>query len=219
MPPLSLTLMEHTLAIHRLPAKATLPKAALNSPFFAAMRTEDELSLVLPESVELKSDKSEAGWACFKVNGPLELDQVGVMAHIAGALTKAGVALFALSTFDTDYILVKREQAGAAQEALTSAGMKVRKARKKAEPESKSVFVILERQIPTIRKLLAEKVGPGALAALTSDSALALALGSVYEFLPTGVRLVIRREAFVEFGLKNKEKLLPSAGGRKTSKK
>ena len=219
MPSLSLTLMEHTLAIHRLPAKAALPKAALHSPFFAVMRTEEELSVVLPESIELESEQVDAGWACFKVNGPLALNQVGVMAQIAAALAKAEVALFALSTFETDYILVKREQVRAAQEALTSAGMKVKKARKKAEPESKSVFAILERQIPTIRKLLAEKVEPGALAALTSDSALALALGSVYEFLPTGVRLVIRREAFVEFGLRNKERLLSSAKSQKVSKK
>lgn len=219
MPPLSLTLLEHTLTIYRLPAQAALPKAALNSAFFAAMRTGDELSVVLPDSIELESEKSDTGWACFKVNGSLPLEQVGVMAQIAAALAKAGVALFALSTFETDYILVKREQARAAQEALTSAGMKVRKARKQTRPESKSVFAVLERQIPTIRKLLAEKVGPGALAALTSDQALALALGSVYEFLPTGVRLVIRREAFVDFGLRNKEKLLPSTGGRKGSKK
>ncbi|GAB4505780.1 MAG: hypothetical protein Fur0043_27780 [Anaerolineales bacterium] len=214
---LTLTLLEHTLAIHHLPAQAALPKAALNSPFFAAMRTADELSLVLPESVGIESEKAERDWACFKVNGPLDLSQVGVMAQISTALAQAGVALFALSTFETDYILVKREQVRAAQEALTSAGMKVRKARKKAEPESKSVFTILEQHIPTIRKLLAEKVGAGALSALTSDQALALALGSVYEFLPAGVRIIIRREAFVDFGLKNKKKLLPSA--KRTGKK
>lgn len=126
MTPLTLTLMEHTLKIHRLPADAKLPAAALNSPFFAVMRTEQELSLVLPEGIELTSDQGEAGWACFKVEGPLALDQVGVMAGIAGALAKGGVALFALSTFDTDYILVKREQVGKAKTALTSAGMLVR---------------------------------------------------------------------------------------------
>ncbi len=59
---------------------------------------------------------------------------------LSAALAKAGVALFALSTFETDYILVKREQVRAAQEAFTSAGMKVKKGRKKAEPESKSTF-------------------------------------------------------------------------------
>ncbi len=133
MPSLSLTLLEHSMAIHRLPVRAALPKAALDSPFFAIMRTDDELSLVLPESVELKNSQVDAGWACFKVNGPLALNQVGIMAQIAATLAQAGVALFALSTFETDYILVKRKQAGAAQEAFTSAGMKVRKARKKVE--------------------------------------------------------------------------------------
>ena len=86
------------------------------------MRTEDELSLVLPDSVEIESDRSDPGWACFKVEGPLEFGLVGILAGIASALAEAQIPIFALSTFDTDYILVKREQVEAAKEALTSVG-------------------------------------------------------------------------------------------------
>jgi hypothetical protein len=213
----SMTLIEQTFTIHRLKADAGIPKTALTASFFAITRTEEELSIVLPESLEIQSDRHESGWSCFKVDGPLKLDQVGILSEIARTLAKAKIAIFALSTFETDYILVKREQARAAQEALVSAGHKVRKARKKkVQEKEKSVFSVLEKQIPTIRKLLLEKVGPGALKALKSDSAWALALGSIYEFLPTAVRLVIRRETFVDFGLKNKEKLLPEKESRKT---
>jgi hypothetical protein len=121
----TLTLLEQTFRIHRLAPDAEIPKPALESPFCAITRTDEELSLVLPDSVVIESDTSEAGWACFKVQGPLEFGLVGVLAGISSALAEAGVAIFALSTFDTDYILVKREQARAAREALASAGYRV----------------------------------------------------------------------------------------------
>jgi len=122
---LSLTLLEQTFTIHQLAPGADVPAAALNIPFAALTRTDDELSLVLPDSVEIKSDKSEAGWACFKVEGPLEFDLVGVLAGISSVLAEAGVPIFAVSTFDTDFILVKREQVQAARDVLMSAGYQV----------------------------------------------------------------------------------------------
>ena len=123
---LTLTLLEGTFVIHRLTSNAQIPTDALSSYFFAATRTDDELSLVLPDSVKIRSDKSDPGWACFKVEGPLEFELVGVLAGISSILAQAGVSIFALSTFDTDYILIKREQVRAAKEALSSAGYQVR---------------------------------------------------------------------------------------------
>jgi len=123
---LSLTLLEGSFVVHRMAPNAEIPAGVLNSSFFAIMRTDDELSLVLPASVEVESDKSEADWVCFKVDGPLEFELVGILAGISSALAEAGVRIFALSTFDTDYVLVKREQVRAAREALASAGYMVR---------------------------------------------------------------------------------------------
>ena len=125
---LSITLLDQAFTIHRLPSNAEVPAPALDCPFFAITRTADELSLVLPASVEIESEKSEGGWACFKVAGPLEFSLLGVLAGISAALAKAQVSIFALSTFDTDYILVKREQVRAAREALVSAGYNVKEA-------------------------------------------------------------------------------------------
>jgi hypothetical protein len=122
MSPLSLTLLEESFTIHRLSPSADIPAMALSSPFFAITRTDDELSLVLLESVEIESDKFDSGWACFKVEGPLEFSQVGILAGLTNILAEANVPIFALSTFDTDYILVKREQAQTASDALKSAG-------------------------------------------------------------------------------------------------
>ena len=119
---LTLSLLDGTFTIHHLDADAEIPTLTLNSSFFAITRTSDELSLVLPESIEIESKKSDAGWACFKVEGPLDFNLVGILAGISSVLAKAGVSIFAVSTFDTDYILVKREQVETAKEALTSAG-------------------------------------------------------------------------------------------------
>ncbi len=130
---LSLTLLEQTFTVHRLEPGAEIPAIALDSPFFAIARTDDEVSLVLPASFEIESDRSEPGWACFKVNGPLEFGLVGVLAGISSVLAEAQVPIFALSTFDTDYILVKREQAPVAREALTSAGYLVKKESKRTK--------------------------------------------------------------------------------------
>ena len=121
----TVSLLKGGFTIHRSPPVAEIPAVALTAPFFAIMRTDDELSLVLPDSIEMGSEQFEPGWACFKVEGPLEFEVVGVLAGISSVLAEAGVPIFALSTFDTDYILVKREQVRAAHEALTSAGYQV----------------------------------------------------------------------------------------------
>jgi hypothetical protein len=123
---LTLTLLEQTFTLHRLEPDAEIPFPALRSSFFAIVHTDDETSLVLPESIEIESDKSDVGWACFKVEGPLEFSLVGILAGIASLLAEAKIPIFALSTFDTDYILVKREQVQAAKEALRAAGYSVK---------------------------------------------------------------------------------------------
>ena len=122
---LTLTLLEQTFTLYRLEPDAEIPAPALHSSFFVIMRTDDETSLVLPESVEIESDRSDKGWACFKVEGPLEFSLVGILAGIASLLAEAKIPIFALSTFDTDYVLVKRNQVQAAKEALRTAGYNV----------------------------------------------------------------------------------------------
>lgn len=122
---LTLTLLDQTFTVHRIEPNTEIPESALRSPFFFVAHTDEELSLVLPDSVKLESDRSDAGWACFKVQGPLEFNLVGVLAGISSVLAEAKIAIFALSTFDTDYILVKREQVQAARGALSSAGYRI----------------------------------------------------------------------------------------------
>lgn len=123
---LTLTLLQETFTIHRLDPDAKIPEPALSSPFFAITRTEDELSIVLPESIDIHSQTSEPGWACFKVEGPLDFGLVGILAGITGVLAETRLPVFAASTYETDYILVKQKQAEAASDALASAGYIIR---------------------------------------------------------------------------------------------
>jgi hypothetical protein len=88
----------------------------------AMVRTADEFSVVCDERNVPGHIKMEKGWRILKVQGPLEFSQVGVLAAIAMPLAKVGVSIFVLSTFDTDYILVKEPSLLLAIDALQNAG-------------------------------------------------------------------------------------------------
>jgi hypothetical protein len=118
-----------TYAICRLPARAPLPAWA-DKAFTSITRTADELSIVcderrLPPDLDGLDLRVARGWALLKVHGPFPLDVVGVLASVAKPLAEAEVSLFALSTFDTDYILVKRTYVNQAIAALTLVGHKL----------------------------------------------------------------------------------------------
>ena len=118
----ALTLLQAQFTVHRLPADAGIPEAVLNNPFFSVARTSDELSIVVPEEVVVKSARQESGWSCIKVLGPLDFGLTGILAGISKILAEEGISIFAVSTFDTDYILVKQEACEHAMRALEAAG-------------------------------------------------------------------------------------------------
>ena len=206
----TLLVLDGTYAIHRFAPGTSIPKAVYSSPFFAVTATGEELSIVALDGLLTKSEKSDGGWSAIKVNGPLKLNQVGVMAGLSAALAQASVSLFAISTYDTDYIFVKATYLEKAKDALEARGYKFRKPRKEVGYQEKSPHPLLEKQIPLVKQLLVEKIGGTALATLKSDAAWGIALGSIYEFLPTGARLVIPRDTFINFFLRNKDKILPA---------
>ena len=99
-----------------------VPTALLDRGFCSITRTESELSIVC-ETTRIPSDTTvrEDGWRALMVCGPLDFGLIGILAKIASALAEAGVPLFAVSTFDTDYILVKEELLQTAIAALRAA--------------------------------------------------------------------------------------------------
>jgi hypothetical protein len=84
--------------------------------------TTDERSLVCESGFIQDGAESEPGWRLFRVRGPFAFEITGVIATIAGPLARAGVSLFSVSTFETDYFLVKQVDLERAVKALRAAG-------------------------------------------------------------------------------------------------
>ncbi|HTX89864.1 MAG TPA: ACT domain-containing protein [Anaerolineales bacterium] len=118
----TLRALEGTYTIHRLPPGTTIPVSVFTSPFYSITSTHEELSIVVREELLGEGIRSDPGWSVIKVNGPLDLGMIGVMAGLSEALAKAGVSLFAISTFDTDYLLVKAGSLDQARSALEARG-------------------------------------------------------------------------------------------------
>jgi uncharacterized protein len=123
----TLTLLEGRYAVCRLEPGAGVPAEALAGPFWAAIRTEDELSIVCEQERAPAGVRAEPGWRVFRLEGPFSFRATGILASVADPLARAGVGIFAVSTYDTDYVLVKQEQVEAAWRSLEDAGHSVRK--------------------------------------------------------------------------------------------
>jgi hypothetical protein len=122
MSPLRYTVFPGSFAVLRLAPDADVPMEALVPPFHSVTRTPAELSVVCPETAVPEGARAETGWSLLALAGPFPFELVGVLASVLGPLATAGVSIFALSTFDTDYVLVKRERLEDAIGALTAAG-------------------------------------------------------------------------------------------------
>lgn len=88
-------------------------------------RTRDELSVVCRADAVPDGVRAVAGWRCLKVQGPLDFGLTGILAALTAPLAAAGIPVFAVSTYDTDYLLVKADQLDRAAEALRGAGHRV----------------------------------------------------------------------------------------------
>ncbi len=117
---------EESLAVCRLSPDSEVPAWATKGEFFSLTRTPDELSVVCPEKDVPTGVKSEGGWRALGIEGPLDFSLVGVLAAVTEPLAEAGVSVFAVSTYDTDYVLVREEKLRVAVSALHGAGHEVR---------------------------------------------------------------------------------------------
>lgn len=125
-PHLPLELVPDTLAVCRLDAGVPLPRwAEAPSAFLTVSRTAEELSITAVQRLVPADARCERDYRALRVRGPLPLDLVGILASIAEPLAEAGLSIFAISTYDTDYVLVKSADLPAALEALERAGHRV----------------------------------------------------------------------------------------------
>lgn len=113
-PPHALTMrvLPGELAVCRLDADGPLPAWVFHAEarFFSVMRTPEETSVVCPvDDVPPSVSQADKGWRALKVDGPLPLTMTNVTAKLTTPLGAAGIPVFALSTYDTDYLLIKSE--------------------------------------------------------------------------------------------------------------
>jgi len=119
---LALTTIPETLTICRLAPDARVPAWAMAAPFWSITRTPDELSIVVAKECVPAGIRAEGAWRALKLAGPIPLSAVGILASVAKPLARAGINLFAVSTFDTDYVLVAADRLEDARLALSDAG-------------------------------------------------------------------------------------------------
>jgi hypothetical protein len=119
---LTLTVLPDTLAICRLSPEEDVPEWAMIGEFVSITHTSDELSIVCAEEHVPPDVKADREWRALRVEGPLDLAMTGVLAALASPLAEAQITLFAVSTFDTDYLLVKGYNLARVCEVLRQTG-------------------------------------------------------------------------------------------------
>lgn len=118
----TLELLGDELAVCRLPVDAAVPNWAWSGELTSITSTDDELSLVCSADEVPEDVTHTPGWRAFKIRGPLDFGLVGILAGLSTVLADAEVSIFAISTYDTDYVLVRAHQLEQAIAALESAG-------------------------------------------------------------------------------------------------
>ena len=119
---LVLSILPETLAICRLDKESPIPDWALEASFFSITRTGEELSIVCTQLNIPEGVKHEDGYRCFKVQDTLDFSLTGVIASLATPLAFEGISVFTLSTYDTDYLLVKERSLAKASSILSQNG-------------------------------------------------------------------------------------------------
>jgi uncharacterized protein len=119
---LDLDLLSAAYAVCRLAPDASVPAWAAGEELVSITRTAQELSIVCPQNGVPEGIRAERDFRVLKIRGPLDFSLVGVLSGLAGPLAEAGISIFALSTFDTDCILVKQDHLGRAAEILIREG-------------------------------------------------------------------------------------------------
>lgn len=125
---LTLKLLKEKYGVVRLEKDDSIPTWAFAGEFYSITKTEDELSVVCLEKnipLDIKNRKCEDGWRILKIEGPLDFSLVGILAKISTLMAENSISIFAISTYDTDYILIKEENIKKAVDILIARQYKI----------------------------------------------------------------------------------------------
>ena len=117
-----LSILDETYIIHKLAQSTNLPEGLIGCEFYSLSNSQEEMSLVCPEQMLIQSENSSPNWKCLKVAGPLDLNLTGLLAGLSDTLAKVKISIFAISTFETDYLLIQKQSLKATKYALISQG-------------------------------------------------------------------------------------------------
>ena len=117
---LTMKLLKERFGVCRLIKNELIPEWAKNGDFYSITKTLDELSIVCSQDSIPSGIKCEKDWRILKVEGPLEFSLIGILSSISTILAQKGISIFAISTYDTDYILVKDKDIDIAIDALSN---------------------------------------------------------------------------------------------------
>lgn len=106
---MKLKLLCSEFSVCKLSPKSKIPLWALESEYLFLSRTSDELSVLCPTTTIPSNVQSDGGWRCFRVDGDLEFEQIGVVSTVSTPLANAGISLFLVSTHDRDYVFLRQE--------------------------------------------------------------------------------------------------------------
>ncbi len=120
------------MELKKIPYDLTVCKVAdassldLTKDFYFIGKTDEELSLVIPtEETPAETTERDDGWRAFRIQGVLDFSLIGILSKISGLLADAKIGIFAVSTYNTDYVLVKRENYEKALAVLADAGYQI----------------------------------------------------------------------------------------------
>ncbi len=120
---LDLVILKKKIAVCQLSPKDSIPDPSNLGDFWSITKTDEEISIIIPENLTPSTNcKSEKGWRAIKIIGPLYFSLTGIIATLSTVLAKAGISIFAFSTYNTDYFLVKEKNLEQAKEVLEENG-------------------------------------------------------------------------------------------------
>lgn len=115
---MQLKILENKLKVVKLKTDETVPEIVFKQKFYSITKTDEELSIVIDEDIDISSDVVEHYWRAIKIVGILDFSLIGILSRISTILAQAEISIFAISTYNTDYVLVKANQLENAVEVL-----------------------------------------------------------------------------------------------------
>lgn len=120
---MNLTVLGNSYSIYRFSSESSLPEWVYSSDFYSITRTKEELSVVTSQNHFVSNDiLCSREWKIIKIEGPLDFSLVGIIAGVSAILSSSEISIFSISTYDTDYILVKQKDLNSAIETLAKNG-------------------------------------------------------------------------------------------------